>query len=57
MVCISVSPVPPDFDTATKRLVLSGSRSQQRAVALGIEIVHEMDARRIAQGCPTPGTA
>ena len=27
MVCISVSPVPPDFDTATKRLVLSGSRS------------------------------
>ena len=50
MVCISVSPVPPDFDTATKRLVLQRQPFQQRAVAVGIEIVHEMDARRIAQG-------
>ena len=27
MVCISVSPVPPDFDMATKRVAASGSRA------------------------------
>ena len=27
VVCISVSPVPPDFEIATKREVASGSRS------------------------------
>ena len=27
MACISVSPVPPDFDIATKRVAASGSRA------------------------------
>ena len=49
MVCISVSPVPPDFEIATKRVVASGSRCEQRAVGVGIEIVHEMQARPVAQ--------
>ena len=56
MVCISVSAVPPDFEMATKRVVASGSRAEQRAERVGIEIVDEMQARRRAQA-PTPGTA
>jgi hypothetical protein len=31
MVCISVSPVPPDFEIATKREVASGRRSSNSA--------------------------
>ena len=49
MVCISVSPVPPDFDTQTKRVVASGSLLRNSLEGARIEIVHEMDARRGAQ--------
>ena len=49
MVCISVSPVPPDFEIATKRVVASGSRSSSVAKVSGIEIVHEVQARPVAQ--------
>ena len=31
VVCIRVSPVPPDFEIATKRVVASGSLREQRA--------------------------
>ena len=50
MVCIRVSPVPPDFEIATKRVVASGSLSSSAAEGRGIEIVHEMQARARAQG-------
>ena len=49
IVCISVSPVPPDFDTATKRVAASGRRREQRGVGPGVEVVHEMQARAGAQ--------
>ncbi len=45
-VCISVSPVPPDFEIAMKRVVASGSFSSSIAVGRGIEVVHEVHARR-----------
>ena len=49
MVCISVSAVPPDFEIATKRVVASGSLREQRAEGVGVEIVHEVQARTVAQ--------
>ena len=48
-VCISVSPVPPDFEIATKRVVASGSFASSAPIGRGIEIVHEMHARRVAE--------
>ena len=50
MVCISVSAVPPDFEMATKRVRLVRQLAEQRGEAVAIEIVHEMQARRRAQG-------
>ena len=49
MVCISVSAVPPDFEMATKRVVWCGSLASSVAKRVGIEIVHEMQARRRTQ--------
>ena len=50
VVCIRVSPVPPDFEIATKRVVASGNFVEQRGVAVGVEVVHEMQARAVAKG-------
>ena len=55
MVCIRVSPVPPDFEIATKRVVPCGSFSSNASKRDRIEIVHEMDARRLAQRRRRPG--
>ena len=41
--------MPPDFEIAMKRVVASGSLASNVAVGRGIEIVHEMQARRRAE--------
>ena len=56
MVCISVSPVPPDFEIATKRLVASGSASSDPPEGQRIEVVEEVDARLRARSGRGPGT-
>ena len=44
MVCIRVSPVPPDFEIATKRVVASGSRASSSAKLCGSRL--SMKCRR-----------
>ena len=46
MVCISVSPVPPDFEIATKRVVVSGSCASMPSNVAGSRL-----SRKWMRGC------
>ncbi len=56
MVCISVSPVPPDFEIATKREVASGSFASSAPKLAGSRLSMKW-MRGPSRKAPTPGTA
>ncbi len=57
MVCISVSPVPPDFEIATKRVVASGSCASSVAEAVSGSRLSMKCRRGPSRSAPRPGTA
>ena len=49
IVCIRVSPVPPDFEIATNCVEASGSLCRMRSKVMRVEIVEEVDARALGE--------